>query len=212
MIRARRSGLVIFGVAAALLAQACGGSDSKTSGTTTTAAGGGGGEAFAVDTLDCPDDATAPIEGTVKIGTTMPLSGGAAAAAFAPVAEGLKNYIAYANDNDLVPGVTLELTIEDDQFNSNLTTPAVEKLIDTTGVDLFAGMIGTANNQAVRDLLNEECYPQLFANTGAPDLGRRGELPVDHWWPAPVQHRDRDLRREHQAPTSPTAPPRPCST
>ena len=32
-------------------------------------------------------------------------------------------------------------------------------------------MIGTANNQAVRDLLNEECYPQLFANTGVADLG-----------------------------------------
>ena len=32
-------------------------------------------------------------------------------------------------------------------------------------------MIGTANNQAVRDLLNEECYPQLFANTGAPIWG-----------------------------------------
>lgn len=173
MIRARRSALVILAAVAALLAQACGGSDSTDSGATTTTAGGGGGggEAFAVDTSDCPDDATAPIEGTVKIGTTLPLSGGAAAAAFAPVAEGLKNYIAYANEKKLVPGITLELAIEDDQFNSNLTTPAVEKLIDSTKVNLFAGMIGTANNQAVRDLLNEECYPQLFANTGAPIWG-----------------------------------------
>jgi ABC-type branched-subunit amino acid transport system substrate-binding protein len=170
--------LVAVAVAGALLVQACGGDDSSstttTAGdgeTTTTAAGGGEGTAFAVDTGDCPDDATAPIEGTIKIGTTLPLSGGAAAAAIAPVAEGLKKYIEYANTNELVPGYELELTIEDDQYNANLTTPAVEKLIDETQVNLFTGMIGTPNNQAVRDLLNEECYPQLFTNTGAPIWG-----------------------------------------
>ena len=58
----------------------------------------------------------------------MPLSGGAAAAAFAPVAGGLKAYINEANDKNLVPGYKLELTIEDDQYNPTLTTPAVEKL------------------------------------------------------------------------------------
>jgi branched-chain amino acid transport system substrate-binding protein len=155
---------------------ACGGDD-ETSGSDTTSADDGGGAtdggdgAFAVDTADCPEDATEPIEGTIKIGTTLPLSGGAAAAAFAPVKDGLENYIEYANENELVPGYTLELTVEDDQYNPNLTTPAVEKLIDSTGVHLFSGMIGTPNNQAVRDLLNEECYPQLFANTGSPIWG-----------------------------------------
>ncbi|MEO7428819.1 MAG: ABC transporter substrate-binding protein [Acidimicrobiales bacterium] len=179
MSRARRTGLVAIAIVGALLAQACGGSDSSQAKTTTTASDGGGGTsgAFAVDTSKCPDDATAPITGTVKIGTTMPLSGGAAAAAFAPVAEGMKDYIAYANAKNLVPGIKLELTVEDDQFNSNLTTPAVEKLIDSTKVNIFAGMIGTANNQAVRDLLNEECYPQLFANTGAPIWGDVANYP-----------------------------------
>ena len=138
---------------------------------------GTGDGTWAVDTGDCPEEATAPIEGTVKIGTTVPLSGGAAAAAFAPVAEGLEKYIEYANENELLPGYTIELTIEDDQFNANLTTPAVEKLIDETQVDMFTGMIGTANNQAVRDLLNEECYPQLFANTGSPLWGDAESFP-----------------------------------
>lgn len=174
MIRARWAPGIAIAVAGMLLLPACGGDDDKSASTTTEADdGGGGGEAgaFAVDTGDCPDDATAPIEGTVKIGTTLPLSGGAAAAAFAPVAEGLQNYIDFANESELIPGVTLELTIKDDQFNPTLTTPAVEKLIDETQVDLFSAMIGTANNQAVRDLLNEECYPQLFTNTGSPLWG-----------------------------------------
>jgi branched-chain amino acid transport system substrate-binding protein len=172
MVRSRGRRIVAAAAVVALVLTACGGSDDDSSSDTTTGDGGGNGDgAFAVDTGDCPDDATEPIEEVVKIGTTLPLSGGAAAAAFAPVAEGLQNYFDYANENELLPGYTIELTIEDDQFNSNLTTPAVEKLIDETDVDMFTGMIGTANNQAVRDLLNEECYPQLFANSGAPIWG-----------------------------------------
>jgi branched-chain amino acid transport system substrate-binding protein len=172
MIRSRRARLAAIAMAGALLFAACGSDDDSDDAAEDDGGdGGAAGGAYAVDTADCPDDATEPIEGTVKIGTTLPLSGGAAAAAFAPVAEGLRNYVEYANANDLVPGYEIELTIEDDQYNPNLTTPAVEKLIDETGVNLFSAMIGTPNNQAVRDLLNEECYPQLFANSGAPTFG-----------------------------------------
>ena len=175
MFRAPGRRIIAAAAAGMLLLAACGSDDDDAGTDDTTADDGGstdGGDGtFAVDTSDCPDDATEPIEGTIKIGTTLPLSGGAAAAAFAPVKDGLENYIAYANENELVPGYELELTVEDDQYNANLTTPAVEKLIDSTGVNMFTAMIGTPNNQAVRDLLNEECYPQLFANTGAPIWG-----------------------------------------
>ena len=179
-MRTRRTRLVAVAMAAALALAACGSDDSSSPATTGGDGGtdgGGGGEAWAVDTSDCPDDVNDPIEGTIKIGTTMPLSGGAAAAAFAPVAEGLRKFVEHANDSDLLSGVTIELTIEDDQYNANLTTPAVEKLIDSTGVNLFSGMIGTPNNQAVRDLLNEECYPQLFALTGSPLWGEVDDYP-----------------------------------
>jgi len=140
---------------------------------------GDGGEtgAWEVDTNDCPEDATAPIEGTIKVGTALPLSGGAAAAAFAPVAAGMRGFFQNANENDLLPGYEIELTIEDDQYNANLTTGAVESLIDETGVNLFSGIIGTPNNLAVRDLLNGECYPQLFALTGSPEWGDVANYP-----------------------------------
>jgi branched-chain amino acid transport system substrate-binding protein len=191
MTFSRRARLAAVATCLALFGAACGGDDDDTAEDTTetTAASGGettestegeeeggeegegGGEGFAVDTSDCPDDATAPIEGTVRIGTTMPLSGGAAAAAFAPVAGGIQAFIDHANENGLLEGIELEIVVEDDQFNPSLTTPAVERLIDEEQVHLFSGMIGTANNLAVRDLLNEECYPQLFTNTGAPVWG-----------------------------------------
>lgn len=183
MIRTRRARLAAAAACLALVTAACGDDDEEGGETTETTAadgettettggdGGGEGGGFAIDTTDCPDDATAPIEGTIRIGTTLPLSGGAAAAAFAPVAGGLQGFVDHANANDLVPGFELELFIEDDQFNPSLTTPAVETLIDEDQVHLFTAQIGTANNLAVRDLLNEECYPQLFANTGAPVWG-----------------------------------------
>lgn len=185
MKRARRSRFLALAASGVLLLAACGDDDDDTTtddteapagtdapdGTDDTDGGNGAEGAFSVDTSDCPDDATEPIEGTIRIGSAMPLSGGIAAAAFAPVAAGLQNYIEYANDNDLLPGYEIELLIRDDQYNPNLTTPAVEGLIDEDDVDLFAGIIGTPNNQAVRDLLNEECYPQLLNNTGAPFWG-----------------------------------------
>ena len=129
-------------------------------------------EGWMVDTEACvdPDAANAPIEGTIKIGSAMPLSGGAAAAAFAPVKDGYEAYIKYANENNLLEGITIEVAIEDDQFNPELTPGAVSKLIDT-GVNIFSGIIGTGNNAAVRGTLNDNCIPQLSALTGSPAWG-----------------------------------------
>ena len=53
---------------------------------------------------------------------------------------------------------TIEVSFEDDQYNKDLTPGAVNNLLDA-GVNLFSGIIGTPNNAAVRDTLNEECVP-----------------------------------------------------
>jgi ABC-type branched-subunit amino acid transport system substrate-binding protein len=45
------------------------------------------------------------------------------------------------------------------------------------GVNLFSGIIGTPNNAAVRDTLNEECVPQLQALTGSPAWGDVANFP-----------------------------------
>ena len=133
---------------------------------------------WAVNTDDCvdPDAANAPIEGTIKIGSAMPLSGGPAATAFAPVKDGFEAYIQWANENKILGDITIEAQIEDDQYNKDLTPGAVEKLLDA-GANVFAGIIGSPNNAAVRDLLNEECYPQLNALTGSPAWGDAENYP-----------------------------------
>jgi branched-chain amino acid transport system substrate-binding protein len=180
MSQSRRARAIAVLAVIAFVVAGC--SDSKKTDTTTSGGSGGssssgGSAAYKVDTSSCPSDVNDKITGTVKIGSTMPLSGGAAASAFAPVAAGLRAYINEANEKNLVPGVKLEMTIEDDQFNPTLTTPAVEKLRDQTGVNLLTGMIGTANGLAVRDSLNRDCIPQLFNNSGDPRWGDAKNFP-----------------------------------
>lgn len=133
---------------------------------------------WAVNTDDCvdPDAANAPITGTVKIGTVLPLSGSVAAIAFAPVKAGFESYIKLSNEQKILGDTTIEVAFEDDQYNKDLTPDAVNKLLDA-GVNIFSGIIGTPNNAAVRDTLNEECVPQLLALTGSPAWGDVANYP-----------------------------------
>ena len=163
--------LVSVFAAGALLFAAC--SDSKdstdTTGSDTTETTEGTSGAWAVNTDNCADPAAAeaPITGSLSIGSVVPLSGGVAAIAFSPVAEGMKAYVDYANENNLVPGVTLTFDIGDDQYNKDMTPTAVNTLLDK-GVQVFTGIVGTDGNLAVRDTLNEECIPQIQALSGSP--------------------------------------------
>ena len=113
---------------------------------------------------------------------------------------------------DLLPGVELSLTIEDDQYNKDLTPGAVEKLLDAGVRTSFTGIIGTPNNAAVRDILNEECVPQLDALTGYAAVGRGRRLPVDHGRADPVWRRDARPTPTTCRRRSPTAPMSLCST
>jgi branched-chain amino acid transport system substrate-binding protein len=132
---------------------------------------------WTVDTSKCSDPARAdkPITGTVKIGSAVPLSG-SPAAAFGPVKDGFQLYLNYASDKGLLPGYKLSADIRDDQYDSTQTPGVVSSLIDS-GVDLFSEIIGTPNNLAVRDTLNQECIPQLLALTGSPAWGDVANYP-----------------------------------
>jgi len=147
-----------------------GGSSPVTSGAETSSG-------WTIDTSSCPDRTRvdAPITGTVTIGSVAPLSGGPAAA-FGPVKDGFVAYINYASSHSLLPGYILTADVGDDRYDPGQTPGVVDKLI-TDGADLFAGIIGTPNNLAVRDTLNKECIPQLEALTGSPSWGQIGDYP-----------------------------------
>ena len=148
------------------------GSDATTAATEPAAPAG-----WTVDTSNCADPARAeqPIEGEVKIGAAMPLSGGPAAA-FGPVKDGFQLYLNYADGKGLLPGYKISVDVRDDQYDATQTPGVVNGLIDD-GVDFFAGIIGTPNNLSVRDTLNEECIPQLLNLTGSPSWGQIADYP-----------------------------------
>ena len=152
------------------------GDTEETAGTGTAATSSAAG--WTVDTEACvdPDRANAPIEGPISIGSSMPLSGGPAASAFAPIHAGLQAYIDYANENDLLQGRELTLNVGDDQYDPALTPGVVNGLLDE-GVQLFTGIVGTPNNASVRDLLNEECVPQMLGGSGFPGFAEVTEYP-----------------------------------
>lgn len=134
---------------------------------------------WAVNTDDCIDPAAAeaPIEGTIKIGSVMPLTGESSAdEAFAPVKDGWLAYMDYANQTGILGDLKIEASVEDDQYSKDLTPGAVSKELDA-GVQVFSGIIGTPNNLAVRDTLNQECVPQLNNLTGSPAWGEVADYP-----------------------------------
>ncbi len=118
-----------------------------------------------------PTAATAPIDGNIKIGTSIPLSGGPAVL-FAPFGAGAQAYIDYYNTkNGGVNGQQLELVVKDDQYTADLTKQNVDELVFDDQVSLLSGIIGSANNLAVQADLNAQCIPQLYAATGAANWG-----------------------------------------
>ncbi len=137
------------------------------------------GAAFAVDTSVCedPDAATAPIEDSIKIGSSIPLSGGPAVL-FAPWGAGEQAYVDYYNaEFGGVNGQLLELVVKDDQYTADLTVANVDELVFDEEVDLISGIIGSPNNLAVQEDLNAQCIPQLNAGTGAAEWGSVDTLP-----------------------------------
>ena len=157
-----------------------GGSDGGET-TETTAAGeegeeGGEGGAFEIDTANCiTDPTTVEITGdTIKLGTSLPQSG--IYAAFTEILRGEQAYIQYVNEEKGgfdVGGTKyqVELTAMDDAYAAEQTVSNANSLITDDQVFGLFNVVGTKNNLAIRDLVNEGCVPNLFAATGSPAWG-----------------------------------------
>jgi ABC-type branched-subunit amino acid transport system substrate-binding protein len=192
----KRSTLRSVAAAVALLglvATACGDDDDSSEPTATTAAPSGGGDttttttdngeedplaALGIDLDDCGGsyDPTEGVTDTeIKIGQSVPKSG--PASTFALLTQGMRGYFEYANaELDGVNGRKLTLIDLDDGYEPARTAQNVDELLNE-GVFATSGILGTPQNLAVRDTLNDECVPQLFPSTGAPEWGEAEEYP-----------------------------------
>jgi branched-chain amino acid transport system substrate-binding protein len=107
---------------------------------------------------------------TVLLGGTVPLTG--EAAAFGTVGAGAKAYFDYVNTKGGVNGRKISYRFYDDAYNPFQTVQLTRRLVEQDKVFAVFNSVGTANNLAIRDYLNAQKVPQLFAGDGSQQIGR----------------------------------------
>ena len=106
----------------------------------------------------------------VLLGGTVPLTG--EAAAFGTVAAGAKAYFEHVNAAGGVHGRKISYRVYDDAYNPAQTVQLTRRLVEQDSVFAVFNSVGTANNLAIRDYLNAQRVPQLFAGDGSQTIGR----------------------------------------
>lgn len=102
---------------------------------------------------------------SILIGTSLPLSG--PAAAYGVIANGSKAYFDYVNAHGGVYGRKLKLDILDDGYDPARTKANVQNLVSNKGVFSLVDVLGTANNLAVRPFVDSHKIPLVYPATGS---------------------------------------------
>jgi branched-chain amino acid transport system substrate-binding protein len=84
---------------------------------------------------------------------------------------------AWFDQMEPIDGRSVNLVSADDAYDPARTLSNTEDALETVEPFAFVYMVGTPNNLAIRDLLGEECMPQLFNATGFPAWGDPASYP-----------------------------------
>jgi branched-chain amino acid transport system substrate-binding protein len=106
---------------------------------------------------------------SILVGGTAPISGEASSAA--AVARGAEAYFKSVNAAGGVNGRDIVYRYLDDAYEPSRTVQDVRQLVQQDGVFALFNTLGTNNNLAVRDFLNQSQVPQLFVASGANTWG-----------------------------------------
>ena len=107
---------------------------------------------------------------SVLLGGTSPLTG--PAAAYASVARGAKAYFDSVNAKGGVAKRKVEYKILDDAYNPAQSVQVTRQLVEQDDVFAIFNSLGTDQNIATREYLNQTKVPQLFVASGATTFGR----------------------------------------
>jgi branched-chain amino acid transport system substrate-binding protein len=138
---------------AALALGACGRDDDSSS-----SGGGGGGSDPGITKT------------TIKLGGSYPFSG--PASAYGTIGEGAKAYFKFLNAKGGVNGRKIEFKTLDDGYEPPKALQNARRLVQQDKVFAMFNTLGTPNNLAIWNFLNEQKVPQLFVATGASDWGK----------------------------------------
>lgn len=120
-------------------------------------------------------------EATVKIGSTYPFSG--PASAYSAIPKSLNGFFKKLNENGGVNGRKVEFVTYDDGYEPQRALANARKLVEEDQVFAVVNPLGTANNIAMREYLNQRKVPQLFVATGATLFGsEQSKFPYTNGW------------------------------
>jgi branched-chain amino acid transport system substrate-binding protein len=106
----------------------------------------------------------------IKLGSTVPLSGDAAAEG--NIARGADAYFKFVNASGGVAGRRIAFKYLDDGNDANRALSNTMHLVQQDQVFALFSPLGTNNNLAIRKFLNQRGVPQLFVGSGATTFGR----------------------------------------
>ena len=101
----------------------------------------------------------------IKIGNCGPYSGPLSNGSPFPISTG--RYFKMINDQGGINGRKVTFISYDDGYSPPKTVEMTRKLVESDGVFIIAGSVGTPTNSAVWHYLNEHKVPHLFPGTGA---------------------------------------------
>jgi branched-chain amino acid transport system substrate-binding protein len=152
-------------LAATLLLAACGRDDSGGGG------GGGGGGSSDPGITDS----------SIKLGSSYPFSG--PASAYSAIPKALNGFFKKLNESGGVNGRKVQFITYDDGYEPQRALANAKRLVEQDKVFALVNPLGTANNVAMRDYLNQRKVPQLFVATGATLFGSdQAKYPYTTGW------------------------------
>src|SRR5215210_1646903 len=107
---------------------------------------------------------------SIKLGGSYPFSG--PASAYGTIGEGAKAYFKYLNAKGGVNGRKIEFITLDDAYEPPKALQNARRLVQQEKVFAMFNTLGTPNNLAIWDFLNQQKVPQLYVATGASDWGK----------------------------------------
>jgi branched-chain amino acid transport system substrate-binding protein len=116
----------------------------------------------------------------IRIGNIMPYSG--PASAYAAIGKAEEAYFNKINAEGGIGGRKIKFISYDDGYSPPKTVEQARKLVESDGVLLIFGSLGTSTNGAIRKYMNEKKVPQLFVASGASKWNDPKQYPWTMGW------------------------------
>jgi len=126
---------------------------------------GGGSSSSSTPQAGGTPDTTGVTDTEIKLGTHYPLSGNPAAA-YAPIAYGMKAFFDYIDAQGGVYGRKINFIIGDDHYNPPDTVEVVHQLVEQQGVFGMISGLGEETHLAVYKYLEDRGIPDMYLSTG----------------------------------------------